>query len=149
MSEPETTVDVVKICIPSRLEMLNLLDCVSSALCERMEFDNDVCSMITMSVIEAGTNAIQHGHGKDASKIVDVRFDLYEDRIEISVFDRGPGFDPDSINGDITTPDRLLDPRGRGIFIMKSCMDSVDFEFTKTGTLCRLIKRRPETSSRV
>ena len=76
-----------------------------------------------------------------------MHFSLYEDRIEITVLDHGSGFDPDSINGDITTPDRLLDPRGRGIFIMKSCMDSVDFEFSKAGTLCRLIKRRSDPST--
>ena len=147
MSEAKATPEVVTICIPSRLEMLNLLDCVSSALCERMKFDSDVCSMVTMSVIEAGTNAIQHGHQRDASKVVDVNFSLFSDRIEISIRDQGGGFDPKSVNGDITTPDRLLDARGRGIFIMKSCMDTVDFEFTQAGTICRLVKRRPESST--
>jgi len=147
MSQSQTAHDVVTICIPSRLEMLNVLDCVSSALCERMQFDNDVCSMVTMSVIEAGTNAIQHGHNRDSSKVVDVNFELFADRIEITVRDQGGGFDPKAVNGDITTPDRLLDPRGRGIFIMKSCMDSVDFEFSKSGTVCRLMKRRPEAAT--
>ena len=38
---------------------LALLDAVSNSLCERMKFDGDTCSQVTMSVIEAGTNAIQ------------------------------------------------------------------------------------------
>ena len=37
----------------------------------------------------------------------------------------------------------LLDSRGRAIFIMRACMDSVDFRFDGTGTTCLLVKRRP------
>jgi serine/threonine-protein kinase RsbW len=134
--------------MPSRLELLGLLDCVATSLCDRMKFDSDTCSMVVMSVIEAGTNAIQHGHRRDASKPVDVDFKLFPDRLEIAVHDSGPGFDLASVNGDVTTPDHLLDPRGRGIFIMRSCMDTVDFEFTSSGTVCHLVKRRttPQTA---
>jgi len=134
--------------MPSRLELLGLLDCVATSLCDRMKFDSDTCSMVVMSVIEAGTNAIQHGHRRDASKAVDVDFKLFPDRLEIAVHDTGPGFDLASVNGDVTTPDHLLDPRGRGIFIMRSCMDTVDFEFTSSGTVCHLVKRRttPQTA---
>ena len=96
-----------------------------------------------MSVIEAGTNAIQHGHRRDPAKIVDVNFTMYPDRIEIDVYDQGPGFDLQGVNGDVTAPEHLLDLRGRGIFIMRSCMDSVEFEFTDNGTVCHLVKRRP------
>ncbi len=32
--------------------------------------------------------------------------------------------------------------RGRGIFIMRSCCDDVQFEFTKSGTVCHLVKYR-------
>jgi anti-sigma regulatory factor (Ser/Thr protein kinase) len=67
--------------------------------------------------------------------------------MEITVHDHGEGFDLESINGDATTPDRLLEPRGRGIYIMKNCMDSVDFKFTKDGTICRLVKWRPQSSA--
>jgi anti-sigma regulatory factor (Ser/Thr protein kinase) len=89
-----------------------------------------------MAVIEAGTNAIQHGHKRDASRPVDVDFLMFEDRLEVTVRDTGPGFDPASINGDPSTPDHLFDSRGRGIFIMKACVDTVNFEFTGNGTVC-------------
>jgi len=131
---------------PSRLELLGMLDCVATALCERIQFDGDTSSQVAMSVIEAGTNAIQHGHQRDAAKPVDVRFELYPDRIEITVQDSGPGFDLEAVNGDITAAEHLLDLRGRGIYIMRSCMDQVDFEFTGSGTVCHLVKRRPAAS---
>jgi serine/threonine-protein kinase RsbW len=144
MSQP-TGPDQVNLRFPSRLELLGLLDGIVVSLCERLQFDGNTSTQVAMSVIEAGTNAIQHGHKRDATKPVDVQFTLFDDRIEIVVHDTGPGFDVGSMNGDITTPDRLLDLRGRGIFIMRSCMDAVDYVFDATGTTCRLVKRRPET----
>lgn len=135
--------EIVTVRLPSRLELLGVIDRVAQWLCERLGFDDDSASQVTMSVIEAGTNAIQHGHRRDPAKIVDVNFIMYPDRIEIDVYDQGQGFDIEGVNGDVTAPEHLLDLRGRGIFIMRSCMDSVEFEFTGTGTVCHLVKRRP------
>jgi serine/threonine-protein kinase RsbW len=138
-----TEPDVISVRMPSRLELLNVLDHVAQSVCQRMEFDEATMSQVTMSVIEAGTNAIQHGHGRDASKPVDAQFCVYSDRLEIAVHDVGRGFDVGSMGGDVTTPEHLFDLRGRGIFIMRACMDSVDFDFGPEGTTCRLVKRRP------
>jgi serine/threonine-protein kinase RsbW len=135
--------EVVSVRIPSRLELLGVLDRVAQSLCEYLELDEDTTSQVAMSVIEAGTNAIQHGHKRDASKMVDVTFTLHPDRIEIEVRDSGPGFDLEAVQGDITSPEHIFDLRGRGIFIMRSCMDAVDFVFGPEGTLCRLVKHRP------
>jgi anti-sigma regulatory factor (Ser/Thr protein kinase) len=135
--------EVVSIRMPSRLELLAVIDRVAQSLCERLEFDEETTSQVTMAVIEAGTNAIQHGHGRDPEKDVDVRFRLFRNRMEVDVLDRGPGFRVEEVNGDVTSPEHLLDVRGRGIFIMRTCMDAVEFEFAGGGTLCRLIKHRP------
>jgi len=136
--EPE----VITVRLPSRLELLSVLDCVTTSVCARMRFDSDAASLVSMSVIEAGTNAIQHGHKRDASLTVDFDFRMFDDRLEVAVRDTGPGFDPNIVNGDMTSPDHLFEARGRGIFIMRSCMDAVDFEFSDAGTVCHLMKRR-------
>ena len=143
MPETEFKPEIITIRIPSRLDLLALLDAVSNSLCERMKFDGDTCSQVTMSVIEAGTNAIQHGHNKNSALPVDVRYALFPDRLEIDVYDTGKGFDLGQVNGDVTSPEHLFDARGRGIFIMRACMDSVDFEFLPSGTVCHLVKLRP------
>jgi serine/threonine-protein kinase RsbW len=143
MTQTQPGPQVVSVRIPSRLDLLGVLDHVAQAICERMEFDDDTCSKVTMSVIEAGTNAIQHGHRRDASKPVDATFAVYPDRVEIVVHDSGTGFDLDAVNGNVTAPEHIFDLRGRGIFIMRQCMDSVDFEFSASGTVCRLVKSRP------
>ena len=142
MPETRPSPEVITVRIPSRLELLGLLDRITLSVCERAAMDEDACSQVSMSVIEAGTNAIQHGHHRDATKPVDVTFSLFPDRLEIDVQDRGAGFDPGHVNGDVTSPEHLLDARGRGIYIMRACMDAVDFRFSSAGTDCHLVKRR-------
>ena len=134
--------EVVTLRIPGRLELLGLFDRVSSLLCERSGFDEDAATQVTLSVIEAGTNAVQHGSRGDPTKLVEVVFTVHPDRLEVVVHDQGPGFVPAEVIGDITSPEHLFDARGRGIFIMRACMDSVDFSFDAGGTTCRLVKRR-------
>ena len=141
--------EVISLRLPSRLELLAVLDRVALTVCERMDFDEDTCSQFSMSVIEAGTNAVQHGHHRDPAKSFDVEFRLFPDRIEVDVTDHGKGFDVGALVSDVTTPEHLLDMRGRGIFIMRSCMDEVEFEFGPNGTVCHLVKNRPPVAQRV
>jgi serine/threonine-protein kinase RsbW len=135
--------ETISVRIPSRLDLLAVLDRITETVCQRLQFDEDTACQVSMSVIEAGTNAIQHGHGKDATKPVDIQFRMMPGSLVITVEDLGPGFDVGRVNGDITSPEHIFDARGRGIFIMRSCMDQVEFEFTGSGTRVRLVKNRP------
>ena len=134
--------EIITLKLPSRLELLAVLDRVALTVCERMEFDEDTSSQVSMSVIEAGTNAVQHGHKRDAAKFFETEFRLFPDRLEVNVRDQGGGFDVSKLIGDVTVPEHVLDVRGRGIFIMRSCCDEVDFSFGKNGTVCHLVKHR-------
>ena len=104
VTAPRTIPDVIAVRIPSRLELLSVLDRVCDSVCQRLEFDEDTTAQVSMSVIEAGTNAIQHGHKKDPSKIVDIEFRLMPDALEVVVQDSGSGFDVSRVNGDVTSP---------------------------------------------
>ena len=134
---PET----IRLGIPSRLELLSFVDKVALEACQRMGFDDEASSGVTMAVIEAATNAIQHGHKKDPTKTVEIVFMLGPDQLEVVVQDHGQGFDVGNLLEDVTTPEHIFDARGRGIFIMRACMDRVEFEFDG-GTVCRLYKQR-------
>ena len=134
--------EIITLKLPSRLELLAVLDRVLLTVCERMEFDEDTSSQLSMGVIEAGTNAVQHGHKRDATKFFEVEFRLFPDRLEVDVRDQGTGFELAKLVPDVTTPEHLLDMRGRGIFIMRSCCDEVEFEMGPNGTVCHLVKYR-------
>jgi serine/threonine-protein kinase RsbW len=135
-------VETVTVSIPSRLELLFLLDKLSDSIAQQMEFGDEDRAAISMSVIEAGTNAIQHGHRLKRDQRVDVRFEIHPEQLEVLVSDFGPGFNLQEKVHDITAPEHLLDERGRGIFIMQTCMDQVDFDMSGGRTTVRLVKRR-------
>jgi len=119
----------IQLRMPSQIELLDVVDKVAAAIAEQLEFDEEEAHSVANSVLEAATNAIQHGHLLDSSQAVDITFEMTPEALRVTVHDFGPGFDVDAVlNADPTSPDSLLRPRGRGIFIMKSLMDEVSFE---------------------
>ncbi len=142
MTAPSPSVETIRLTIPSRLELLPLVDQLAAGISERLAFDEESRMQISISVLEAGTNAIQHGNRIDPAKRVDLAFELHPDRLEVVVHDVGKGFDVEKLLTDVTSPEHLLDLRGRGIYMMRSCMDTVDFSFGPDGTTVRLVKAR-------
>ncbi len=130
----------VELVIPAKLEYLDLVDNVVEAVNELMSFDEDARTAVSISVVEAGTNAIQHGCGQNGQSRIHMHFEVESDTLTIIVHDPGPGFDPAGVP-DPTSPENLVRERGRGIFIMRQMMDEVDFSFER-GTTVRLVKRR-------
>jgi len=130
---------LIRLKLPSRLELLGVMDKMAEGITEFMAFEDVDRDAVAISVIEACTNAIQHGHHADASKLVDVAFEIKKDELVITVRDEGEGFRPVG-EGEMTPPD-LLATRGRGIYIMRSMMDEVEFGYSE-GTFVRLVKRR-------
>lgn len=133
--------------MPSRLELLVVVDQLVQAICEQLEFERDAVDEIANSVIEAATNAVQHAHGHVAELPVVFRFLLGDDELGIEVTDRGPGFDLAEVTAtDPTGPEGILRSRGRGIFIMKAMMDRVEFDIALgQGTRVRMGKlRKPQ-----
>jgi len=115
--------------IPSRLEWLDLVDKIASGIAIQMAFSQEEADGVANSVLEAGTNAIQHGHRYDPELPVEIIFEISADALRVRVHDEGRGFDADRVlRVDPTDPQCLLAQRGRGIFIMRSLMDEVAFE---------------------
>ncbi len=92
---------------------------------------------LLVAASEAVNNAISHGNKGDPSKKVNVDVDYRDHEVVISVEDEGGGFNPDELP-DPLLPENLLKTSGRGIHIMRSLMDAVEFEFTSRGTRTRL-----------
>jgi len=87
------------------------------------------------------TNAIVHGNQEDEAKKVEVTFNCLEHALEIEVKDQGEGFDPATVP-DPTDPANILKTSGRGIFLMRTFMDEVDWlARPEGGTKVRLVKK--------
>lgn len=92
---------------------------------------------VQMALEEAIVNAIEHGNKRDLSKSVLVQFRLLDDRAEIRIVDEGDGFNPVTLP-DPTEDERLDQPRGRGVHLIKSLMTEV--EYNSKGNEVRMVK---------
>jgi serine/threonine-protein kinase RsbW len=94
---------------------------------------------IETALREALANAIVHGAGNDASKLIElcVACDM-ERGMLIVVRDPGPGFDPGNIP-DPVFGHNVYSEHGRGIFLINQLMDEVKFE--RGGTEIHMRKR--------
>ena len=139
---PQT--DEVRLEFPSRFEFLAVLNSVAEEMAQQMGFDEEALNAITISVVEAGTNAIQRGNAGDSSKTTEVLFRKETDRLVVVVRDEGGGFDPEKL-ADPVAKENLFADSGRGVYILRSFMDEVDFRFPEgsTGTECQLVKYLP------
>ena len=95
-----------------------------------------------MAVREAVTNAVLHGNREDETKTVEVKFRCSDQMIEITVRDRGVGFDLGSVP-DPTDPQNLMKASGRGILFMRTFMDEVEYRrHPEGGTVVRMTKKK-------
>jgi serine/threonine-protein kinase RsbW len=92
---------------------------------------------LMVSLTEAVNNAIVHGNRSVAEKKVHVKCELLPGWLLLLVQDEGKGFKPEKV-GNPLAKENLLRESGRGIFLMRTLMDKVEFEVGKSGTLVRL-----------
>jgi len=92
-----------------------------------------------IALVEALTNAMEHGNKFDPNKFVHVRAAYNSEQAVFDIRDEGEGFDFESIP-DPTKKENLYRPRGRGVFMMRQFMDEVIFH--PPGNHVTLIKKR-------
>ncbi|HYE02196.1 MAG TPA: ATP-binding protein [Phycisphaerales bacterium] len=96
---------------------------------------------VRLAVEEALANAFHHGHrGLPPQTPVDLSYAVGPGLIEVTIKDRGPGFDPGAVP-DPTLETNLELPSGRGLLLMRAYMTTV--EFSERGTVVRMTYRRP------
>src|SRR4051794_8144410 len=93
---------------------------------------------IKISLEEALINAIKHGNKLDPKKKVHIEARVSPQETEIIIEDEGPGFMRCDVP-DPTAEENLLKCSGRGILLMETYMDQV--EFSDSGRRVKMIKR--------
>ena len=96
---------------------------------------------LRVALSEALSNAMLYGNGADRSKRVRVELTITAGAIITRITDEGPGFDYEHVP-DPTTPDSLLKPDGRGIFLMRKLLDEVSFN-ERGNSVTLLLRRDP------
>jgi serine/threonine-protein kinase RsbW len=92
---------------------------------------------LMVSLTEAVNNAIIHGNKSDATKKVMLKCEHLPGWLLLIVADQGKGFRPDLVANPLKKKN-LMKESGRGIFLMRTLMDKVEFEQTLSGLEVRL-----------
>jgi len=128
----------IELKIPSQLVFLGVPDVVLMELAGDLPFERREIDELSTSVIEACTNAMEHGNKLREDREIEIHFALGDAEIEVTVFDYGTGFDYSSW----TPPVDLMQERGRGILIMREFTDELEFTRAPDGRFCARLRKR-------
>ena len=114
-------------------------------LLEKLEFPLRDVFAVRLALEEALVNAIKHGNRMDPNKRVRVECSISDDRVKIVIEDEGSGFDLSAVP-DPTAEENLDKPGGRGIMLMRSFMNRV--EYNDIGNRVTLEKVRGDSDNK-
>jgi len=138
MDKPEVSGNVIT--IPSDAIFLAAVDDFIYEKFGKKNVGKSDIADFAISVSEIVNNAITHASGGDRNKPIAVKIEFIDDEAVISIKDQGHGFDPHNLPNPVDK-ENLLKQVGRGIFIVKSLMTSVDFNISDSGTEVVLKKK--------
>ena len=119
--------------IESRPECIELLSGALYGVCQ-LALPAAEIAKLDLAMVEAVNNAVEHAYHGELGHWVRVELELAPDRLELRVRDRGQPMPPGRLEA-VTAfvepdPDDLdtWSLRGRGLAIIKSSMDTVEYE---------------------
>ena len=120
------------------------------ALIQRLRSDPELLSRIRgregdflIAMREALANAVTHGNQSDASKRVFVSYACEaNETLSIVVRDEGNGFDPIHL----LSPNEIREDQNRGISLIRSSMDEVQFRKEGTEIYMRMSRRKKRST---
>ena len=139
MDKKEIEVDIK---VPNQTRYLSLIGRIGEDIAKELDkYSGDretLAYHINLVLTEAMVNAIKYANPKDPEKLVHIVINISDDALVIKVFDKGQGFDINSI----PSPDfNRLEDRGRGIFLIRSLMDSVCYKKVRNGNVLEMAKK--------
>jgi serine/threonine-protein kinase RsbW len=132
----------VDIKVPNKTRYLSLIGKIGEDIVkeiDRFKGDRETLAYhINLVLTEAMTNAIKYGRADEPDTMVHIVINITNDEIVIKVKDFGQGFDinhipPPNFDG--------LEDRGRGIFLIRSLMDTVCYIKGCEGNILVMVKK--------
>lgn len=141
-SSDDIHVDIV---VPNKKRYLSLIGNIAEEVARALDhYDGDreaLAYHLNVVLTEAMVNAIEHSTAEDVEQTVRVCIFIEQDDLCVRVYDHGQGFDIETI----PDPDNEhLSERGRGIFLIRTLMDSVTYCRHEEGNILEMHKRLVE-----
>jgi serine/threonine-protein kinase RsbW len=119
-------VKIDSLSIPSDFGSISKVEVLIDDVCAKLQVNEDYYGNVLIAVTEAVNNAIQHGNKMSDDLNVDLLVGDKESDFCFSVKDYGEGFDFNQLP-DPTAPENIEKENGRGIYLMKSLSEEVEF----------------------
>ncbi len=113
----------VRLTIPARAEYITLCRLALTGISRLRPLSAEVLADLKLALTEAASNAVRHAYGDDGG-VVQIVYELHEDRLAIEVSDEGEGFDPDE--GGSGRGAESLSEGGLGIAIIRAIADELE-----------------------
>jgi serine/threonine-protein kinase RsbW len=125
---------IVALTIPARAEFVALCRLALTGLARTRALKPEVVADLKLALTEACSNSVRHAYKDGREGIVEIRYELGPDRIQVDVADDGYGFDPALVQ----RPPEEIDEGGLGIAIIRAVTDELDIEAGPDGQGSRL-----------
>jgi serine/threonine-protein kinase RsbW len=127
--------------VKSELKLLNVVQEWFEQFCSKyishLGRSDSQLYRLNLALAEGFTNAVRHAHHTlPPETAIDIDLSLWDDRLEIRIWDRGKPFNPDAI----AEPEPgTLQVGGYGWFLLRRLVDRVVYERTSDERNCLLI----------
>ena len=115
-----------KITLKSDRLYINEVERFVEQICDEQNIYNSYYANILTSIIEAYTNAVEHGNKYDENKSVSIVFSKEQNGLSFQINDEGEGFDINAIPDPTDLSNEGIE--GRGLFMINTLSDKVEFE---------------------
>lgn len=131
MPEPESV--KITLVLTSEPQQIIKVEGFLLKLNKQLHLNETAFNKLLVATTEAVNNGIIHGNKRDPKKKVTLTCEYTRVSLLVRIDDEGPGVDPASLP-DPLAEENLFRENGRGVFLMRSLMDAVDFERSAHGS---------------
>jgi serine/threonine-protein kinase RsbW len=132
MNSNDKLIDTELLVISSDQNELAKVENLSNRISKKVSLSEGKSDNLAIVLTELVNNAILHGNKNQPQKKVTISVSYFDSYVKVSVKDQGNGFDPSGLK-DPRDPENIWKDSGRGIFLVKKLVDSVEFHPTEEG----------------
>jgi serine/threonine-protein kinase RsbW len=133
----------IDITIPSHTRYLRMVGSIGEKVAQEIDCPEEIRdalpSQLAIVLTEGLVNAIKHANSADPDEEIHVRINVSDKKLVVKIYDNGVGFDLDSVPTPCFTS-RGIEDKGRGIFILRSLMDTVKYTRSDDGNVLEMKK---------
>lgn len=134
----------IDITIPSHTRYLRMIRTVGVKVAQELDCPESIrealSNQLAVVLTEGLVNAIKHAKRGNFNEEVHLRINVSNKNLIVKIYDNGVGFDLDAVAPPCFTPDGL-EEKGRGIFILRSMMDTVKYSRSNGGNVLEMRKK--------